>query len=305
MVGASHTARLANVFEDMGAIVVDLSIPGWRISSEAVSSMLLSLSSALAEEFEGETVVFYQLFDNSIFLMRNDDISSLPEKGPDGRYHVVGRLEIADRDKFRSLFTEILPLLRAGLDHHKYILSPLLRYVVKACCKNPLHITNKREGDFLQKQVAAFSEIQDWLNAMTFTRRIRNFLVINPVELLGPDDLVECTVAVSKYYREDPVHMTAEGYIDMGQQLIEKIGSSSVNGKTTETTNEEQSNQIDWAARRSRWVHENDTTVRRADTDGSRGRGQRGRWPPRARGHQGKRGGYRGWGGRGKKFSPY
>jgi hypothetical protein len=68
MVGASHTARLANVFEDMGAIVVDLSIPGWRIGTEAVSGMLLSLSSALAEEFDGETVVFYQLFDNSIFL---------------------------------------------------------------------------------------------------------------------------------------------------------------------------------------------------------------------------------------------
>jgi hypothetical protein len=48
MVCASHTARLANVFEDMGAIVVDLSIPGWRINTEAVSSMLLSLSSVLA-----------------------------------------------------------------------------------------------------------------------------------------------------------------------------------------------------------------------------------------------------------------
>jgi hypothetical protein len=123
--------------------------------------MVLSLASVLAEEFDGETLVFYQLFDNSIFLAREDDILNLPEKGADGRYHVVGRLEIADRDKFRSLFTEVLPLLRAGLDHHKFILSPLLRYVVKACCKNPLHITNKKEGDFLQKQVTALSEIHD------------------------------------------------------------------------------------------------------------------------------------------------
>jgi hypothetical protein len=113
MVGASHTARLANVLEDMGAIVVDLSIPGWKINTEAVSSMLLSLSSVLAEEFDGVTLVFYQLFDNSIFLARDDNILNLPEKGTDGRYHVVGRLEIANRDRFRSLFTEVLPLLRA------------------------------------------------------------------------------------------------------------------------------------------------------------------------------------------------
>jgi hypothetical protein len=157
-----------------------------------------------------------------------------------------------------------------------------LRYVVKACCKNPLHITNKKEGDFLQKQVTALSEIHDWLNAMTFMRRIWNFLVINPVELLGPDDLVECTVAVSRYFKEDPVHMRTESYMDLGQQLIEKIGSSAVKRKTTTKAAESQSTQIDWAARRSRWIRENNTTVRRADTDGSRGQGYRGRWPPRA-----------------------
>jgi hypothetical protein len=97
-----------------------------------------------------------------------------------------------------------------------------------------------------------------------------------------------------------------EGYMDLGQQLIEKIGSSTIKRKTTAKVEVAQFNQIDWAARRSRWIRENDTTVRRADTDASRGQGYRGRWPPHARGHQGKRGGgYRGWRGRGSKFNPY
>jgi hypothetical protein len=29
MIGASHGVRIANILEDMGATVVDLSIPGW------------------------------------------------------------------------------------------------------------------------------------------------------------------------------------------------------------------------------------------------------------------------------------
>jgi radical SAM superfamily enzyme len=114
------------------------------------------------------------------------------------------------------------------------------------------------------------------------------------------------TVAVSRYFKEDPVHMTMEGYVDLGQQLIEKIGSSAVKRKTTGKAAEAQSSQIDWAARRSRWIRENDTTVRRADTDESRGQGYRGRWPPCTRGHQGKHGGgYRGWRGQGNKCNPY
>jgi hypothetical protein len=67
--------------------------------------------------------------------------------------------------------------------------------------------------------------------------------------------------------------MSMEGYMDLGQQLIEKIGSSSVKRKTTTKTATVQPTQIDWAARRSRWIRENDTTVLRADTDANRGRG--------------------------------
>jgi hypothetical protein len=107
------------------------------------------------------------------------------------------------------LFTEILPLLRSGLDHKKFILSPLLRYTVKACCKDANHLTSKRDGDFLQGQVSSLTEIFSWLNAMAFTRRIRNFTAINPLELLGPeDDIVGFALAVSQYYKEDPVHLT-------------------------------------------------------------------------------------------------
>jgi hypothetical protein len=301
MIGASHTARLANVMEDMGAVVVDLSIPGWRITGDNVSSQVQQLTSVLSEEYEGETYMIYQLFDNSVFFASNDDIQELPRKGQDGKYHVPGKLVIADRDEFKRLFTEILPLLRSGLDHKKFILSPLLRYTVKACCKDDNHLTNKRDDDFLQGQVSSLTEIVSWLNAMAFTRRIRNFTVINPLELLGPeDDIVGFALAVSQYYKEDPVHLTEAGYADLCSQLVDRMSSAPLK-RTTPADSKKQQPQIDWAARRSKWVRENDSDVHRADTSNSRGRGYRGRgrWPRRARG-----GKFSSWG-RGNRAGPY
>jgi hypothetical protein len=314
MIGASHGVRIANILEDMGAIVVDLSIPGWRISSENVASQVQQLSSVLAENFDGETLIVYHLFDNSVFLESNDDIQQPPERGSDGKYHIRGKLKVADRDSFKQLFTEVLPLFRAGLDHKKFILSPLLRYTVKPCCRDTTHLTNKRDKDFLQ--VISLTDICSWLSAMAFTRRIRNFTVINPVQLLGPeDDIVASALAVSQYYKDDPVHLSVAGYTDLCNQLVEKMTSTTLKRVKMEgaKTNKQEDKQIDWAARRSKWVMENDSSVHRADTSNNRGRPfrGRGRWPSRGRrgaghgGHGGRGGSARGWGGKSHRKNPY
>jgi hypothetical protein len=57
-------------------------------------------------------------------------------------------------------------------------------------------------------------------------RRIRIFSVTNPIELLGPeDDLIGSAVAVSQYYKDDPVHLSEAGYADLCTQLVEKMGT--------------------------------------------------------------------------------
>jgi hypothetical protein len=319
MLGASHAVRMANILEDMGAIVVDLSIPGWKITSENVNSQVEQLASVLAESFDGETYIVYHLFDNSVFLESNDDIHLLPEKGPDGKYHIRGKLTIADRDIIKKLFTEVLPLLRSGLDHKKFILSPLLRYTVKSCCRDVSHLTNKKDKDFLQSQVIGLTDICSWLNAMAFTRRIRNFVVINPVQLLGPeDDIVASAVAVSQYYKDDPVHLSVAGYTDLCTQLVEKMTNSNFKRVKADAARADQQagSQIDWAARRSRWVLENDSSVHRADTSNFRGGPFRscGRWPARGRGGRGRTdrggrggsaGGNKGWWGKNHRKNPY
>jgi hypothetical protein len=146
VIGASHGTRIALALEDLGAVVVDLSCPGWRVTASSVATMCQLLSSVLTEDFDGETLIIYQLFDNNFYMACDDEgVRSLPTKGRDNHYHVPGRLVTADRDEVRRLFTEVLPLLRAGLACSKFLLTPLMRYVGGGCCNDTTHIINRSE----------------------------------------------------------------------------------------------------------------------------------------------------------------
>jgi hypothetical protein len=179
IVGASHGMRLASALEDMGASIVDISVPGWRVSADGVEALKTELSTILSEEFSGETYIIYQLFDNSMYWQCDAEGNrSLPVKGPDSQYHIQGRLVYIERANFKELFMLVLPLLIAGLNHTKVLLSPLMRYVTSSCCNNVGHMINRGEKTFAAAMGLALGEVKEWLQDFTFTRRIRNFTVL-------------------------------------------------------------------------------------------------------------------------------
>jgi hypothetical protein len=299
VIGASHGARIALAMEDLGAVVVDLSCPGWRITTDNVSSMCQQLSTVLAESYDGETMIVYQLFDNNFYMVCDEDgVRSLPAKGTDNKYHVQGRLVTADRDEVRRLFTEVLPLLRAGLDSSKFLISPLMRYIGKSCCSNPMHIVNRQEKNYVQNIAVKLGEFKGSLNGLAFTRRLRNFAVICPNELLGcQEDSQKAAAMLAQYWgnNPDPVHMSAEGYADLSKRILERMIETDLR-RPTGQPGCSKPNITDWASKMSDWVLKNDSAVHRRDTAEAVGGGRgnfRGRW----------KGGWRGRG-RGKFLKP-
>jgi hypothetical protein len=295
VVGASHGMRLASALEDMGACIVDISVPGWRISADAVESMKAELASVLQEEFSGETYVIYQLFDNSMFWSCGaDGERSLPVKAGDNQYHILGRLVYIERAAMKELFMLALPLLRAGLNHTKVLLSPLMRYVTSSCCQAASHMTNRREKNFAANMGKALGEVRVHIQDLAFTRRIRNFVVMCPNTLLQGEGEIEDTAASIKRLWAGPVHLNKEGYDLMATNLLESVLEAKLSRPIVETPTA--GAVPDRAKQRKKWVTENDSSVRRLYEDG----GQRGNTRGGRRGYRGHRG--RGGLGRGGQF---
>ena len=59
---------------------------------------------------------------------------SLLERATKGKFHVPGELALADWPTFKKIFNISVPLLRAGGDNKKLLLSLLPRYFNSKCC---------------------------------------------------------------------------------------------------------------------------------------------------------------------------
>jgi hypothetical protein len=123
MMGGSHSSRLTD------ELVMDTSRRGWRLTEENMDEKVKELTELLETTDKKRTTVMYQLLDNMTFMVKKPDGSRhLPEKGPDGKYHVDGKLDIACREKVKKLVKKSFPLLRAGGLCRKIVRTPAARF---------------------------------------------------------------------------------------------------------------------------------------------------------------------------------
>jgi hypothetical protein len=299
VVGASHGMRLASAMEEMGANIVDISVPGWKVTAEAVEAMRTELVSVLEEKYDGETIIIFQLFDNNMYLACDADGNrSMPVKMDDSLYHVPGRLVFIDRDSFKELFLLTLPLLRAGQHHTKILLTPLMRFVKNPCCNNASHITNRKDKTLAIKMGEAIGEVKEWLQDFAFTRRIRNFAILCPNTLLQGDSEIEDGAAkIKQFWTAGPVHMNQDGYACLASNLVDNLLDVKLKRPMEAKTDSGARRIPDRAATREDWVHGSDSSVHRQYGDARDIRG-RSNWRGRNGGWRGHRGGR----GRGKFF---
>jgi hypothetical protein len=246
----------------------------------------------------------------------------------DGKWHIEGRLQCAERSDVKQLFGSVAGLLRAAGESEKIIVSPLVRYCAKPCCLDPGHVTNLGSPDYANFLCEQLSAVNDWLKDMAFFKRIRNFKVICPNKLLNANKSVEAAAAnLAKFWAADPVHMTEAGYSALAGAIYNFVargreagaagvgpGTSSSTGTGTGTLMKK----IVKPVRRESWVATDEAVAVRDDgprwRGGStrgvsfRGRPFRGKWPVRGKSMRGRgqrgRGAFSGW--RGKpKNNPY
>jgi hypothetical protein len=217
-VGGSHAGRLAAAADNAGLETANLLQPGLRVTPENMENLAILLSEELDKEDDLRQIVIFQLYDNnSFFSVLDDGSKSLPAREKDGIYHVPGRLEVADHAIVKNLVNVSVPLLRAARNCEKIILSPMPRYL-KKCCSNKQHLTNRKEPGYKQMLDDGLSNLNQSLQELVHGKKIRNFKVLSPLELVGDDSNQENKI---KFWDVDPVHLTPAGYSELTRAITE------------------------------------------------------------------------------------
>jgi hypothetical protein len=220
VIGGSHAARIDGALDDLDLEVADLSSPGWTVTEANVQCATALLLEELKQNKQMKTIIIYQLLDNSSYFGTGEDGQRRPPLKDQGRYHIISDLQLADRDLVKLMVNTCTPLLRAGGDHEKIITVPFMRYMSYKCCEDPNHLTNfkcKGWGNYIGESLI---NINTWLNDVVYLKRIRNFEIMCPNELLQRNvSLKKAAWRLYKFWSQDPVHMTKEGYAELAVAL--------------------------------------------------------------------------------------
>jgi hypothetical protein len=70
----------------------------------------------------------------------------------EGKQHIPGHMEMADRNAIKSLFSIATPLFKAGGENVKVIVTPLMQYLKFGCCEDIKHISNRTDSDYIGRE---------------------------------------------------------------------------------------------------------------------------------------------------------
>ena len=131
VLGGSNADRLGDAMVAMGKDVVKVTKSGWRPSKKGVEEML----QMLAGKDLGDRIVILYGMDNGVFYEEDEDGDrSLPKPDEKGKYHVVGKVEVATQKQAKGLFCNCLMILDRVKGCRKLLMAPGVRYFREACC---------------------------------------------------------------------------------------------------------------------------------------------------------------------------
>jgi hypothetical protein len=202
---------------------VDLTRPGWRITDQAVRDLTTDVEDAMMDADMENTIMVVHLLDNNVYMVdKPGGEKCLLSKGQDGAYHIDGKLCVAGRDTVKELFSAVLPIIKAGGECRKIILSPLSRYWVAPCCYGSGHHVNYNDPGYLRSLGDSVYRIRDHLRDLAHLKRIRKYRVFCPNRLIGmgergDDPSIEELRVVANRWGADPVHPAADTYRVMAE----------------------------------------------------------------------------------------
>jgi len=139
LVGASILKQLSSSLAEEGFEVVDMCIPGWKITPDSVSDLKKKLELAKLSQ---NTAVVFDLFGNSCTRATLfDGSTTVPLKGVGG-FHLPGKVSVCNEEIFNNLLEIAKPAIDATVGTIRLIVPPQPRHLFDPCCMDRTHCTN-------------------------------------------------------------------------------------------------------------------------------------------------------------------
>ena len=291
--GGSHASRLA---EALGAIrpeaVVDLSSGGWRVNSENICNLTGDLEANLLYGDKSRTLVVLHLFDNNLFMGREDGgCRRQARRDEGGHHHILGELVTIEKEELKNLVELAMPVFKAVANTATFVLGPTPRYLTGKCCGNPTHLTNFNRKEFAAELSDSVRGLGRHLRSLVWHRQLAHIKVLNTGELMGlgnPGNMTDEEASIRSedllhLWGTDPVHPTKEAYMNLASSLLQQAAPTPVKGPKrkaeTEYNSDDSPERGDHShgTRRQRGDHSHETRQQRWDHSptGSSGSTQR------------------------------
>ena len=100
----------------------------------------------------------------------------------DGRFHVDGELVLADKDTQFSILKLCDPLWNATKGKHVVVVGPLPRFILKGCCEDNEHTSNRTSLDYYVRMKEDLTKCCGNIKDFLFTSSHRNCRVMDPAK---------------------------------------------------------------------------------------------------------------------------
>jgi hypothetical protein len=276
IVGSSNAQRLMTALSEMGYSVGISHKANLRIYRGSTDQLMTQTQEAI-EDLDPGTVI-YQLFDNSIFVARDWDGSRRPlRRMEDGRYHVIGEIQVDVKEVQRDNFNEIKPLLDLAGKRNAIMVAPMPRYLLNSCCDDRRHTINRGNSNFKANMMSALAEAKQNIKDFLFHSGKRNFKVLDPNMIIN-------SMLGEEVWGPDPVHPLPRVYAKLVDSAVKLAASM----KESQENKRRRTDSEDGGGSRA---------SRRRDTGGSFDSSFRGRGGPPGQHFAGRVSGHgRGWG---------
>jgi hypothetical protein len=225
LVGASNLGRLSGLLVAKGYEIVNLCIPGWKITPENVELM----TAKIKETTLGNGTAFvFDVFGNSCSRATLfDGSTTLPVKGSGGGYHLPGEVGVCNDQIFGKLVDAVIPVLDVTKGCMRIVIPPQPRYLYSPCCNDRNHCTNVGSAahavSLLTSTIHLRAVLKKKLNAML---RGGHWIPDSTIMLVESEDKVatDRLADLKRVSNSDGVHFTHEGYRNWAFAITKIVG---------------------------------------------------------------------------------